>query len=724
MNRIKITRAFLLLIVGCWMSMPAFAEGTTFGEITQAAQRSGDKSRQALVTIYGNVVNNPFATGGAGGSDTILASIFQVANGALLVIGAFFACYVMFRKVSQTAHDGAVFDREKHTMWGPLRIVWGLASLVPTANGWSLSQLLMLWAASVMGVGVANMGVDAAVKAFSDGKGMVLQPVMPSTTELAHKIFEMELCRHGINAGLATASSEGALVDDSGYVQTQSTDTGFMLANKSFACGGANVDPNLESQPSSTNWFSSTIDVTEIRRAHLQALSGMEKSLSTAAREFVNAVTMRSTDGSSTVTDVEVAIQAAAQQYENTVNSIAATKQGNIEELASQLGASIKDGGWWTLGAWYQTFAAANTKLSDAVAGKATTFGPSIAGDPAVMSVYTTALTAYQAQQGRATTTHATPLGTQRQDDGGNILAKLFSSPGQALTEAITYINDGGESRGQINPLIKMKNLGDHLTGVAEIGLAGYLTAKGLEATSESFSIAGLASRVADASGAISFVKGALDGAGPIIMMIIIAALLLGLGLSTYLPMVPFVVWFGAAVNWLVVVGEGVIAAPLWAITHLGGEGDGVGHKTAHGYIFLLEMMVRPILMVIGFFLGGAGIIAGGTLLNELFGIALANAQFDSLTGIGSILAYCAIYFSMCLNLVHSCFNLIFLVPDKVINWVGGGAPAMIGGDHSERTKAALNTVLAKFDIRPSGRGGKRPLGGTNPSSKTDGMRE
>lgn len=202
-----------LRVVMAWaISLPAFGEGTTLGEISQAAQRSGDKSRQALVAMYGNVVNNPLATGSAGGGDTILASLFQVTNGALLVIGAIFTCYMMFLKVSQTAHDGAVFDRAKNTMWGPIRIVWGLASLVPTANGWSLSQLLMLWAASVMGVGVANMGVDVAVSAFNDGKAMVLQPVMPSTNELAHKIFEMELCRHGINAGLATASSEGGLV--------------------------------------------------------------------------------------------------------------------------------------------------------------------------------------------------------------------------------------------------------------------------------------------------------------------------------------------------------------------------------------------------------------------------------------------------------------------------------------------------------------------------------
>lgn len=237
--------------------------------------------------------------------------------------------------MSQTAHDGAVFDREKHTTWGAIRIVWDLAALVSTGNGWSLSQLLMLWSASVMGIGVANIGVDATVAAFNDGKGMVLQPVMPSTNALAHKIFEIELCRHGLNASLAMASSGGGLLPEDSYMQTQATDTGSVLANESFVCGGANVDPDLASQPSSTSWLLSTIDVAEVRRAHLQALSSMEKSLSESARQFVNAVTIRTTSGGSTLPDAEIAIQSAAQLYENTVNSMAATKQGNIGELAS-----------------------------------------------------------------------------------------------------------------------------------------------------------------------------------------------------------------------------------------------------------------------------------------------------------------------------------------------------------------------------------------------------
>lgn len=68
-----------------------------WGEITAASKKTGDLSRQALATIYGDVVNNPLASSEAGGVDTILASIFQVLNGALLVVGSLWACYIIFR---------------------------------------------------------------------------------------------------------------------------------------------------------------------------------------------------------------------------------------------------------------------------------------------------------------------------------------------------------------------------------------------------------------------------------------------------------------------------------------------------------------------------------------------------------------------------------------------------------------------------------------------------
>ncbi|EGH19111.1 traY protein, partial [Pseudomonas savastanoi pv. glycinea str. race 4] len=41
--------------------------------------------------------------------------------------------------------------------------------IVPTQSGWSLAQLTMLWATSVMGIGSANLLTDKAVDMMDSG---------------------------------------------------------------------------------------------------------------------------------------------------------------------------------------------------------------------------------------------------------------------------------------------------------------------------------------------------------------------------------------------------------------------------------------------------------------------------------------------------------------------------------------------------------------------------
>ena len=168
------------------------------------------------------------------------------------------------------------------------------------------------------------------------------------------------------------------------------------------------------------------------------------------------------------------------------------------------------------------------------------------------------------------------------------------------------------------------------------------------------------------------------------------------------------------------VVGEAVVAAPLWAMIHLAGEGDGFGHKTSHGYIFLLNCMVRPILMVIGFFLGGAIVVVGGKVLNELFMVAAANSQFDSVTGFVSIAAFVCIYVFVLLNMIHSCFNLILIVPDQVINWVGGHAAPNLGRDENDKARSAFVAAFASHGTigRMLGRDSTGTGGGGNARSR------
>lgn len=696
-------KAFLILILMSFSVIPAFAQQVaSIGDISQAAERTGDKSRQALVSIYGDVVNNPLATG-SGGGDTILAAVFQITNGALLVVGAFFAMYIVFRKLTQTAHDGSVFDRDKHTLWGPIKLVWGLAAVVPTANGWSLSQLAMLWAASVMGVGVANLGVDSALSAFEDGKSMIVQPVMPSTLSISRTIFEANLCMHSVNAGLASAQENGVRISDDDYIQQVSLNNGFILKNKSYVCGGADLTTTILEAKANND---TSIDVTDLVNGHIEALGKMQTKLNADAKQFVMAYLEKAANNSGSLPVAEMFIQEAAREYENLLQAKVYRSQSEIADLASKMVDSIKDQGWWSIGSWYQTFAQANTKLSDAVAGKAMTFGPSLGGDQGITNLLHEVHAAYNAQT--SAIQYTSTLGTQSSGDyskgatgtdSNKIIGSIFQAPGQNFVNWAIDVNAGGEGRGQVNPLIKMKNLGDYTMVGAESALAVYAAASAAMEAKNGFSLVGVFSRgVNFFTSAGDVVEGIFKAIQPFLIMGIVGLLFFGAILSIYIPMVPFVIWFGAAINWLVVVGEAIIAAPLWALTHLGSDGDGMGHKTSHGYIFLLNVMVRPILMVIGFFLGGAGIVAGGTILNQFFGVTIANVQFNSMTGLISILVFIGVYTSMCLNLIHSCFNLIFIVPDQVINWVGGHASSSIGRDADDKANSAAVAMLGKLE--------------------------
>lgn len=686
-----ITFHFLMLI-----NSSVFAAGSdTYGQIEQAAKKTDDRSRQALETIFGEVVNNPFSAGAT--SETLVSSVFKVFNVCLLVIAAFFAGYLLVKKLTQTAHDGNVFDSQKNTLWMPIRTVLGVAFIVPTANGWSLSQLVMLWAASSMGIGIANMGSDAALEAFGQGTSMVIQPTAPSTRTLATGLYENSLCMHSINAGLAAAQASNALVTNSSFVQQHQLEkgNGFVLKNEDYSCGGAAV-PNIELLEKFTFDFV-TLPLTNLFAEHKTAMNSMQQTINASAQEFVNAYITNQNGGDAQLPDVQLVINRAAADYERTIDAALGSKVGDLESLKTKINDSIKDAGWITLGAWYQTMAMANTKLNSDVATKASVFGPSIE-EGSTTALYANILTAYRAQ--KSNTTAVNPLGSIKEpsnsttsSDANSVFSYVFDGFGKNLLGTLINVNAGSTTTGsnQYNPIIKMKNIGDYVMTGTEVALGVYVGFHVAKSVSSGFSLAGIASAAVNfVSSAKDIAVGAFEAISPMLLFMIISLFLFGMMLSIYVPMVPFIIWFGAIINWIVIVGEAVVAAPLWAMTHLGSEGEGVGQKTGYGYIFLLNVMLRPILMVIGFFLGGAIVIAGGTLLNELFVSAVANSQFDSITGLFSIIGFLALYTSLSLNLIHNSFNLIYLVPDQVINWVGGQISSHLGRDETGQAKQMI----------------------------------
>ncbi|ECZ6718066.1 DotA/TraY family protein, partial [Salmonella enterica] len=236
-----------------------------------------------------------------------------------------------------------------------------------------------------------------------------------------------------------------------------------------------------------------------------------------------------------------------------------------------------------------------------------------------------------------------------------------------------------------MNPLLKMKAIGDYTLGGAEISFGLFTAAKvAAQVSTQGFLgkvIAALSGNATEGFAAI------LDAVSPLIYFILFMLFAIGFSLSIYLPLIPFIFWLSAAANWIVSVLVGATGGSLWAATHIGAEED-KGSRSAYGYIFLIDAQIRPMLMVLGFAFASLVIVAIGTLLNMLFGPVIANVQASSITGLASIVGLLMVYARTCTTTVTRVFALQVTMPDYVISWLGGREAASILGGMAESAKS------------------------------------
>ena len=674
----KIQAAILL----CAASCPALADGVDYQTISDAASKTGDLSRQALVMIFGDVVLTPFQPGQA----TLIGSLFALLNGVLCVVALVWFLVVTLKTLFKGGQDGKVFSAGR-TWLHPVMSFAGFITLIPTASGWSLSQLVMLWAASTMGIGSANLLTDKAADMISSGMSLVVQPTAPSTRSAARAVFEMNLCKYATNSELATLYQKGQARTAS--METKGGNGDYTTGNGSALCGSARIPEAPSGLIDSL--FGSAVNTASITTAERGALDTMQSTLDAAARAYLDSYLTRRDKDTGTLVDPETTIQNAAAAYETTVNN--ALNQLNYKDsLQSQLTTQLKTYGWVSLGAWYNTFATANSKTNEVANAAPVTAGASLHGETGTGELYQQVFTAYRAQVQNSA--YTAPLGTQTaQDDGAAsnaadpdaVFVGLLRSPIQRLTTVFATGTTGTEANfsNQVNPLIKMQTVGDYTLGATELALTAYISAYGA-ASAVDHSLAGkLGELTQNPAGTIKDILSMLSPPFYFVMLLLFA---LGFSLAVFLPAVPFLYWMVGVFNWLVSVMVGCAAGPMWSATHLGAEED-KGSRSAYGYVFLIDMMLRPSLMVLGFFFASVAVMAGGTLLNLMFGTALANSNADSIMGIVKLIGWLMIYARIATFGVTRVFGLQASLADYVITFLGGSGMAGIMGGMIEDVK-------------------------------------
>ncbi|EEG2365026.1 DotA/TraY family protein, partial [Salmonella enterica] len=657
-------------------SLPAMAS-VTYQDIVSAATNPDDLSRQALVTIFGDVVTNPLSTS----APTLIGSMFGAFNSIIAVLAVVWFMFIGIRHVVRSGHQGQVFSTGRDIV-GTLSVVAGFLMIVPTGNGWSIAQLIMLWGASIMGVGSANVMVQLAADNIANGYSMTVQPVQASTRTAARGIFEMELCKYAVNAGLndfnQTAKSSTSLMTES--AKTASGNYTVTVSNGSGICGSASlsVEGNGTTDQSTIGKFFNPFSKNEysgVISAQRAAMDNMISDMDNAASEFVTTFLEKRNSGNGTLPDIETRIQRAADEYERAVQKSLPIDNGE-QSRKEALKSYLTTYGWVTLGAWYQTFATANQRLAELADRAPAVTSMSSLGEVGDTDLFSAVMGAYKTQLQNSTYTPTIgTITTQDESNAANstdpqsvVMKSIAPTILKWTNQAATEWSGTGTTSNQVNPLIKMKNIGDYTLGTTEILWTGYTTVRVL-ATMGDNSIFGKAVNLF--SGLPKGFVALLDAAAPPIYFLLFLLFCAGFSLSIYLPFIPFIFWMTGIGNWIVSVLIGCTAGPLWAATHLGTSEDR-GSRAAYGYIYLIDSMIRPPLMVFGFFFASVAIIAVGTILNSLFGAALVNVQVKSLTGIFSLAGFLLIYARMCTTSVAAIFALQAYLPDHVINFLGG----------------------------------------------------
>ena len=672
-------------------SLPAMAS-VTYQDIVSAATNPDDLSRQALVTIFGDVVTNPLSTS----APTLIGSMFGAFNSIIAVLAVVWFMFIGIRHVVRSGHQGQVFSTGRDIV-GTLSVVAGFLMIVPTGNGWSIAQLIMLWGASIMGVGSANVMVQLAADNIANGYSMTVQPVQASTRTAARGIFEMELCKYAVNAGLndfnQTVKSSTSLMTES--AKTASGNYTVTVSNGSGICGSASlsVEGNGTTDQSTIGKFFNPFSKNEysgVISAQRAAMDNMISDMDNAASEFVTTFLEKRNSGNGILPDIETRIQRAADEYERAVQKSLPIDNGE-QSRKEALKSYLTTYGWVTLGAWYQTFATANQRLAELADRAPAVTSMSSLGEVGDTDLFSAVMGAYKTQLQNSTYTPTIgTITTQDESNAANstdpqsvVMKSIAPTILKWTNQAATEWSGTGTTSNQVNPLIKMKNIGDYTLGTTEILWTGYTTVRVL-ATMGDNSIFGKAVNLF--SGLPKGFVALLDAAAPPIYFLLFLLFCAGFSLSIYLPFIPFIFWMTGIGNWIVSVLIGCTAGPLWAATHLGTSEDR-GSRAAYGYIYLIDSMIRPPIMVFGFFFASVAIIAVGTILNALFGAALVNVQFNSLTGIFSLAGFLLIYARICTTSVAAIFALQAYLPDHVINFLGGREGANTLGSMANSVK-------------------------------------
>lgn len=616
-----------------------------------AVQLKSDASKQFLDTLLGQGWD---AWGqGLGGSQSaeLMLEMFSAFNlVALAVISALFI-WVMAVAVAGTAHEGVPFGKKFSSLWMPLRFVGAMGALAPIFKGLSLFQVLIL-ACMGFSINLGNYVWSLGTNYFVTHGGQIT--VQAPDQNVTHY------------SAIANGSLESLTLQY--YLSTRR---------------GMNVSPGGKWSYSS-NWVQSggeyrftfngnagsiiveCVDESDaLCRGKVNAVGTAVSELSSVASQLANPETAAA--------DIDpLALYNASNKINATILSglQSYAKQGQLKSKLQDFQDISNQYGWFIAGSSYWSISWINQEVREAMYS-GISYSPKEYSESELWGmnhglqdyeavrerVANYIKTAYASRRGISDTT-ADPSVTDEGRAFGEIGNWIRATLNKLVAANVLPI--AVEKLSSQDPIMAISNVGDYLIGSAW-GLGAALGAVDV-AHSMGKAIPLIGNAIPNLDKYISFT----------LFAVFLPLLLYGLALAYYLPAIPFIRWISALAGWVILIVEALIAAPLWLCAHALPEGEGAaGQHGKRGYLLLLGIIIRPPLMLAGFFCAVILMNVLGRMIGASFEMFIAGTSQTKVIGITGTFSMLVILGIVVIMTANKFFSLIHYLPEHVTNWIG-----------------------------------------------------
>lgn len=719
--KLSMRHLFLLVIVAF---LPEWADAQTWTDLI--SQFGGlnppvtDKSLSYLGQLFGTVGNVLH-----GSSGQLIGQMFGVFNYGIVLVAGTFVSYTVFMTAIKTSQDGSFMGREGKSAWVIVRTATGFGMLAPVFNGYSTIQVIVMWVV-VHGVAFADFTWATALTYLKDAGGTVYTAPQDPSGRIGEvmSVLDNQVCMYGAEAYAKTKfkqrqeSSAAPASSIPGVAQLQSAGllpTGFYpktccVKNRPDCGPGKQLPYNgmcfpgidnsgekieqgcgyiafATSDPITTSAKKGTEKEIEEKANKLAAAKRKAKyqfavtnqivlDLASVAKGIVDGKIGKAGDLKSSITSTTLgSIVGAAADYLNIILPYSSQMSSSAQDFINNYYSLALAQGWIMAGAYYYDLSKVNREAKNAAKFTLNVATPNSSKTQKLNAGY---LARYQnnlqpvadSYKDNAKMAASMVAGLDKSDmtadlspdDGGGSKWVTIITP----TKLIKSMTTSWQSDVGGNPILYLAGLGDTLMNGAIVAwgatiavIFGLIAAISAGSSVNPLPFAGQA--------ATAFLVPVLTG-------IVGALFVSGATLAIYVPLIPYILFVFGAIGWLIFVVEAMIAAPLVALGVTHPEGHDFMGKSEQSMMILLSVFLRPVLMVMGLLTGMVLSFVALRVLNSGFFYMASNVlRLGGGLALPFIfVAVIVVYVSLVVSLVNQAYSLIYVIPDRVMRWIGG----------------------------------------------------